>query len=102
MGRGKYGWLLKQDGKHCQFCGSTRNLTIDHIIPRSLGGRRNRENVIVLCKSCNERKGNRLVEIVWWDDYYPSNKQVQQANGAQNDAHCDRVTYLSVPDRAQR
>ena len=43
----------------CQRCGATEDLTGDHIVPRSEGGRNVRENVQVLCRSCNSRKGRR-------------------------------------------
>jgi len=42
--------------KNCQSCGSYNDLTIDHIIPTSHGGRHERSNVQVLCRSCNVKK----------------------------------------------
>lgn len=41
----------------CACCGSTNNLTIDHIIPISRGGKNERSNVQVLCEPCNLKKG---------------------------------------------
>ena len=49
--------VLARDGYRCQYCGSTRHLTIDHIIPRSRGGSTCWENVITSCAPCNVRKG---------------------------------------------
>jgi len=49
--------ILARDGFCCQYCGSTRHLTIDHIIPRSRGGTTSWENVITSCAPCNVRKG---------------------------------------------
>ncbi len=49
--------VLARDGFRCQYCGSTRHLTIDHIIPRSRGGLTCWENVITSCAPCNTRKG---------------------------------------------
>jgi 5-methylcytosine-specific restriction protein A len=43
----------------CSACGATEDLTGDHIHPRSKGGQATIENVRVLCRSCNSRKGNR-------------------------------------------
>src|SRR5262249_62145169 len=44
----------------CQYCGRMGpDLTIDHIIPRSLGGKTSWDNVVVACQACNVRKGNR-------------------------------------------
>jgi 5-methylcytosine-specific restriction endonuclease McrA len=47
------------DHPFCAHCGATEDLTGDHIVPRSKGGRAVRENVQVLCRPCNARKGNR-------------------------------------------
>ena len=41
----------------CQNCGSTENLTIDHIIPVLFGGKDNEENLQCLCSPCNRKKG---------------------------------------------
>ena len=47
----------------CQYCGtvfSASNLTFDHVLPRSKGGRTNWENVVAACSPCNFRKGNKI------------------------------------------
>lgn len=49
--------VLARDGFRCQYCGNTRHLTIDHIIPRSRGGLTSWENVVTSCAPCNVRKG---------------------------------------------
>ena len=43
----------------CSICYVTTNLTVDHIIPRSRGGTNDPDNLQVLCRSCNSRKGRR-------------------------------------------
>ena len=43
----------------CSVCGGTEDLTGDHIVPRSRGGSSTRENLRVLCRGCNSRKGDR-------------------------------------------
>lgn len=43
----------------CQHCGTTEDLTLDHIIPYSLGGPDTEENLQVLCRMCNIRKGTK-------------------------------------------
>lgn len=47
----------------CQYCGSrfpTHDLTFDHVVPRSRGGRTSWENVVTACGHCNLRKGDRM------------------------------------------
>jgi hypothetical protein len=53
--------VMARDGRRCQACGETEDLTIDHkIIPWSEGGSStDPENLQVLCRSCNSRKGTR-------------------------------------------
>src|SRR5947209_18868064 len=42
----------------------SRNLYLDHIIPRSRGGQSTWENLLASCRSCNGKKGNRLLKEV--------------------------------------
>lgn len=50
--------LFKRDGNSCQYCGSKEDLTVDHLIPRSRGGRSVWDNLVTACKPCNSRKGD--------------------------------------------
>jgi 5-methylcytosine-specific restriction endonuclease McrA len=54
--------ILRRDNHRCQFCGSTSNLTIDHIIPKSKGGEDDWENLTTACIKCNNKKGDRTPE----------------------------------------
>jgi 5-methylcytosine-specific restriction endonuclease McrA len=55
--------VLKRDGNCCQYCGRThRELTLDHVLPVSRGGRDDWENVVTACRDCNRTKGNRTPE----------------------------------------
>jgi 5-methylcytosine-specific restriction endonuclease McrA len=54
--------LLKRDGNSCQYCGSTRKLTLDHVLPRSRGGRHTWDNIVAACETCNGKKGDRTPE----------------------------------------
>jgi 5-methylcytosine-specific restriction endonuclease McrA len=57
--------VLARDHYACQYCGTQpgkAHLTIDHIIPRSRGGKTAWENVVTACGGCNRRKGNRTPE----------------------------------------
>lgn len=52
--------LMARDEYTCQYCGrQSRHLTVDHVIPRRLGGRHAWENVVACCMECNNRKGDR-------------------------------------------
>jgi 5-methylcytosine-specific restriction endonuclease McrA len=53
--------FLRDDFK-CMYCGhsySTRELTLDHVVPRSQGGRTDWENILSACAKCNTTKGGR-------------------------------------------
>ncbi len=52
--------LIQRDDHSCQYCGNSgSNLSIDHVIPRSRGGKDVWENVVTACIQCNIKKGNR-------------------------------------------
>ncbi|MBW8057153.1 MAG: HNH endonuclease [candidate division NC10 bacterium] len=53
--------ILKRDGYTCLYCGRNggERMTIDHVVPRFLGGKTIWENVVSACRTCNTRKGNR-------------------------------------------
>lgn len=54
--------IMKRDQFTCQYCGNKSRLTIDHILPKSRGGKDSWENLSTACESCNVRKGNRTPE----------------------------------------
>jgi 5-methylcytosine-specific restriction endonuclease McrA len=55
--------ILLRDDEMCQYCGKhSRDLTLDHVMPRSRGGQSTWENLVACCKQCNGRKGNRLLK----------------------------------------
>ncbi|HBB30616.1 MAG TPA: HNH endonuclease [Cyanobacteria bacterium UBA9273] len=54
--------VLRRDKHACQYCGSTKQLTLDHVIPRSKGGTHTWDNVITACEKCNSCKGDRTPE----------------------------------------
>lgn len=51
--------LFLRDDFQCQYCGSPKDLTFDHVVPRVQGGRTTWENVATACAPCNLRKGGR-------------------------------------------
>ncbi|MEE9273579.1 MAG: HNH endonuclease [Robiginitomaculum sp.] len=51
--------LFLRDGFKCVYCGSSSELTFDHVIPRRLGGGTNWQNIVAACTRCNLKKGGR-------------------------------------------
>ena len=53
--------VLERDGYRCQYCRTTDGvMTVDHIVPRSLGGPYSSENLVTSCLVCNKVLGSRL------------------------------------------
>ena len=49
--------LFIRDSFICQYCGNKSNsLTVDHIVPRSRGGKKTFENCVACCKTCNNKR----------------------------------------------
>lgn len=53
--------ILKRDNHSCVYCGSKKQLTIDHLIPKSKGGGNTWDNLVTCCMSCNSKKGDKLL-----------------------------------------
>jgi 5-methylcytosine-specific restriction endonuclease McrA len=51
--------VLRRDLHRCQYCGSKKKLTLDHVIPRSKGGKHSWDNIVTACEPCNAKKGDR-------------------------------------------
>jgi len=57
--------LFNRDRYTCQYCGAqpgTRELTIDHLVPKSQGGKTVWTNCVLACAACNSRKGNKSLK----------------------------------------
>jgi 5-methylcytosine-specific restriction endonuclease McrA len=50
--------IFKRDNFECQYCGTRRDLTIDHVLPRAKGGADTWTNLVTACKRCNAKKGD--------------------------------------------
>jgi 5-methylcytosine-specific restriction endonuclease McrA len=58
--------LIERDGPACVWCGRElwrRDLTLEHVVPRSRGGHMTPENALVACRACNRRRGSRPVDV---------------------------------------
>jgi 5-methylcytosine-specific restriction endonuclease McrA len=57
--------IFRRDNYTCQYCGRRdTSLTVDHILPKRLGGQHIWTNVVAACPSCNHRKGGRRLDEV--------------------------------------
>ena len=57
--------VIFRDNFECQYCGKSgtvKDLTIDHVVPLSRGGKNKWENVVTACSPCNSKKGNKLLK----------------------------------------
>jgi 5-methylcytosine-specific restriction endonuclease McrA len=54
--------IYARDGSACQYCGKkfpTQELSLDHVVPRALGGKTTWDNLVCACVYCNAKKGGR-------------------------------------------
>lgn len=55
--------IKARDGHKCVYCGSTDNLTIDHVLPKCKGGYDHADNCVTACRPCNQAKGSMHVDV---------------------------------------
>ena len=61
---------IKEKWNHqCAYCGSTKDLTLDHVVPRSKGGADETKNVVCCCKTCNQDKAHTPWKT-WYNSQY--------------------------------
>lgn len=81
--------IFERDNYTCQYCGiSPRNkkettkwlekhqLNLDHVVPRSRGGKTVWNNIVAACFKCNNKKGNQLLEELGWKLLKPPKQPV--------------------------
>jgi len=69
-------WRRKKSAGRCYYCGGAfppDELTMDHLIPLSRGGRTERQNIVPACKECNSRK--KYLLPAEWDEYLAAIKK---------------------------
>ena len=74
--------VFLRDKFSCQYCGSKSELTFDHLLPRSKGGKTDWNNVVTACSSCNVKKGGDLINhskmILNQKPYQPSTEDLHR------------------------
>ena len=63
--------ILKRDRYKCVYCGSNRELTIDHVLPKSRGGKNTWDNMVTCCGRCNCKKGDKTPEEAGMRQVFP-------------------------------
>ncbi|KAK9803012.1 hypothetical protein WJX73_010577 [Symbiochloris irregularis] len=58
--------IMTRDMWTCQYCGGKNDLTLDHVVPMSAGGKWSWENLVTACETCNGLKGNKALEQLGW------------------------------------
>jgi len=92
--------VFLRDKFTCQYCGDKKDLTFDHLLPKSKGGETNWENVVTACSICNVKKGGRLYEksgmILFKKPYSPSLEDLHNngRNFPPNFLHDSWMDYL--------
>ena len=69
--------VFLRDGFQCAYCGSPEDLTFDHVIPRSRGGRTSWDNIVAACSPCNLKKGGRMPKDA---KMFPARKPARPSN----------------------
>lgn len=80
--------VLRRDGGRCAYCSEPAD-TIDHVVPRSRGGRHEWTNVVASCKRDNLAKADQLLSELGWSLTF---------NPAAPDGHLWRLRHLSEVD----
>jgi 5-methylcytosine-specific restriction endonuclease McrA len=64
--------VFRRDSYTCQYCGRKySDLTIDHVVPRHMGGAHIWTNVVAACPQCNHRKGGRRLDEAGMHTLHP-------------------------------
>ena len=92
--------VFLRDKFMCQYCGSNSELTFDHLLPRSRGGKTDWNNVVTACSSCNVQKGGQLYGnsemLLQQIPYQPSTEDLHRngKNFPPNFLHKSWIDYL--------
>ncbi|MCC6484362.1 MAG: HNH endonuclease [Armatimonadetes bacterium] len=94
--------IFARDNYTCQYCGArSHELTIDHVIPRRLGGRTDWENLVCCCRKCNIKKGDKSLQQIGFHLTHPPRRPkwvpfvslTKYVDGQRNEAWRDYLPY---------
>jgi|TARA_B110000240_G_scaffold192515_1_gene236806 5-methylcytosine-specific restriction endonuclease McrA len=90
--------ILKRDNYSCVYCGDNyrRDLTIDHVIPQSKGGKNTWDNLVTACFKCNNKKGSLDLEEFGVDIKKPIRPHYLMLMKSLNYIYDSWKTYLSI------
>jgi len=63
MSKHRFQFIRERDGNQCVSCQSEKDLTVDHVVPKSRGGFTHSANLMLLCADCNREKADIPVHI---------------------------------------
>ena len=92
--------VFLRDGFQCVYCGARDELTFDHVVPRSRGGRTSWTNIVAACSPCNLKKGGRMPNdagmVPHRKPVRPTNYQLQEIGRRfpPNHLHATWMDYL--------
>lgn len=90
--------LIERDGEECIYCGATKNLVVDHLVPIAHGGTDDTDNLGLACKQCNSGKAGRTPELAGMSILIPSAVTALQRY---RDSHAI-VTVTATPPEQNR
>ena len=100
--------VFARDNYTCQYCGTTtKEMTIDHVIPKRHGGGAAWDNLVCCCRKCNMRKSDKLAHQVGMKlmrpprrpKYTPYISLTKYLSGRKNEVWKDYLpTFADIPD----
>lgn len=94
--------ILARDNYTCQYCGGTdKEMTIDHVVPRGMGGGDTWENLVACCRRCNAQKGDKSLQQAGMKLIRPPRKPplipfVSLSKFARSQRHAEWQPYLAA------
>lgn len=101
--------IFARDNYTCQYCGYTgKELTVDHVVPKRLGGPTSWDNLVCCCRKCNGKKGDKTLQQIGYllprpprrPKYVPFVSLIKFVRGTKNKAWRDYLPIFDDVDAA--